>query len=156
MADLMRDRFKYYKQKAPPPKLDRILDSDSIGRVIPINNELRDFKIEREFGLDISQCIASTLESCPGFCLVRKAFTPFGIRRWIKACVDDYMTYPNSRSNHPKSNSKLRWVTLGYHHDWDTKVSHSIISSSYSTFFVPRNIQKFLLNAIFFEFSSIK
>ncbi|XP_067011569.2 nucleic acid dioxygenase ALKBH1 [Anabrus simplex] len=81
----------------------------------------------------------------PGLLFIQNPFTAEGQRYWVCRCLRDFPSKPLSRLNldahgdlakdedwwevcqrHPDRNkallSKLRWATLGYHHNWDTKV----------------------------------
>ncbi|XP_041467855.1 nucleic acid dioxygenase ALKBH1-like [Lytechinus variegatus] len=86
----------------------------------------------------------------PGFQFIRNPFLPGAQRYWVKRCLADYPCKPNVTNldthHHPdqlcnpwqtrrkkdssqsqKTRDKtvmdqLRWVTLGYHYDWDNKV----------------------------------
>lgn len=90
------------------------------------------------------------LLSNPGLLFIQNPFTNHGQRYWIARCLRDYPKAPqvnnlkNIKSisseavddwwkclqNLPKTKSKereklknsMRWATLGYHHDWDSKV----------------------------------
>lgn len=90
------------------------------------------------------------LKENPGLLFIRNPFTCQGQRYWIARCLRDYPKPPHERNkfnlkktsddaangdwwsslsapNHNptdrvKLKTALRWVTLGYHHDWDTKV----------------------------------
>lgn len=90
------------------------------------------------------------IKSNPGLVFIRNPFSPTGQRYWIARCLRDYPTAPHANNlkniksilpaavdnwwhslqNCPKSDKKLRdklkasmrWATLGYHHDWDSKV----------------------------------
>lgn len=76
-----------------------------------------------------------------GLIFIKNPFTALGQRYWTIKSLKYYTK--NNRTNldihkileqnekwwdksHEENNSrllkKLRWVTLGYHHDWDTKV----------------------------------
>lgn len=86
------------------------------------------------------------IKSVPGLIFIKNPFTPIGQRYWISRCLQDYTKKPQklnidgfnyldngcdwwSSCCQEKSMSKnsllkkLRWATLGYHHNWDTKVS---------------------------------
>ncbi|XP_076347311.1 alpha-ketoglutarate-dependent dioxygenase AlkB [Tachypleus tridentatus] len=88
-----------------------------------------------------------TLKSLPGLIFISNPFTSEGQQMWIKNCLLKYPTKPNITNlrerpdsenseimdDHPIINTgtekfdiqkarKLRWTTLGYHHNWDTKV----------------------------------
>lgn len=75
--------------------------------------------------------------------MIRNPFTATGQRTWITKCLKDYSNPPNKlnidahKLLQPNETwwdtctcgnkrgraliSKLRWATLGYHHNWDTK-----------------------------------
>lgn len=78
--------------------------------------------------------------------VIKNPFTAKGQRYWIKNCLEDYTKYPNPNNLLPhlfdeatrcywwlemknaipevqiKLKNSLRWTTLGYHHDWNSKV----------------------------------
>ncbi|KAF4519741.1 hypothetical protein B566_EDAN014239 [Ephemera danica] len=83
----------------------------------------------------------------PGLLYIPNPFTPEGQQRWVLCCLREYTCSPTHKLNldvHPcwrqessqwwdlycKNNEEqcislrkmLRWSTLGYHHNWDTKV----------------------------------
>lgn len=90
------------------------------------------------------------LKENPGLIFIKNPFTCHGQRYWISRCLRDYPKLPHEKNKFnlkktsddkanidwwsslsaPETNQKdrvklktaLRWVTLGYHHDWDTKV----------------------------------
>lgn len=91
------------------------------------------------------------LLSNPGLIFIQNPFTNHGQRYWIAKCLRDYPKAPqvnnlkniktlssedvianwwqclqnipkNDRKQREKLKSSMRWVTLGYHHDWDSKV----------------------------------
>lgn len=67
---------------------------------------------------------------------MKNPFTSLGQRYWICRCLTDYTKKPQKSNldsiieNDDEFNNifesdllqKLRWITLGYHHNWDTKV----------------------------------
>ncbi|KAE8744004.1 hypothetical protein FOCC_FOCC009370 [Frankliniella occidentalis] len=81
------------------------------------------------------------LKDNPGLLFIRNPFTPIGQRFWIYRCLHDYTRKPNrlnidahnildssknwwnisQREDQESLRKKLRWATLGYHHNWDTK-----------------------------------
>lgn len=97
---------------------------------------------------DISKWKVYEMKNHPGLVIVRNPFTPMGQRFWISKSLAEYPVSPN-RNNllptkypdavisqwwnelqaanklDPNFNSKLkqamRWTTLGFHYDWDTK-----------------------------------
>nr|CAH7740134.1 unnamed protein product [Callosobruchus chinensis] len=87
----------------------------------------------------------------PGLLIIRNPFTLDGQRMWIIRCLRDYSKKPNKRNldalmdiqdwisvlshmpiykyirwgeaqNNKEMAEKLRWVTLGFHHNWDSKI----------------------------------
>nr|XP_054759602.1 nucleic acid dioxygenase ALKBH1-like [Lytechinus pictus] len=86
----------------------------------------------------------------PGFQFIRNPFLPGAQRYWVTRCLADYPCKPNvtnldthhhpdqlcnpwqtrrKKDSSPSQKTKdktamdqLRWVTLGYHYDWDNKV----------------------------------
>ncbi|KAJ7991005.1 hypothetical protein DPEC_G00292740 [Dallia pectoralis] len=90
------------------------------------------------------------LQGYPGFMFISNPFLPGSQQHWVKQCLKTYPQKPNvcnldmhmaptdtqdiwgksadvlrkpsSRIREPKTLlEKLRWVTLGYHYNWDTK-----------------------------------
>ncbi|VVC94401.1 unnamed protein product [Leptidea sinapis] len=80
------------------------------------------------------------LKQHPGFLIVRNPFNCLGQRYWIRKCLEEYSKKSNKRNIdielpdcewweesfnngcNRQLQKKLRWSTLGYHHNWDTKV----------------------------------
>lgn len=90
------------------------------------------------------------LRNRPGLIFIKNPFTKRGQRYWIARCLRDYPKAPHAvnldkkyfqqnvidnwwqalqevtESNDAKEQIRvkngMRWATLGYHHDWDTKV----------------------------------
>lgn len=78
-----------------------------------------------------------------GLIFIKNPFTPNGQRYWISRCLRDFSKKPNKLNidihnllrddehwwevcctdiTRSELLKKLRWSTLGYHHNWDTKV----------------------------------
>lgn len=87
-------------------------------------------------------------ENHPGLFLIRNPFTSLGQRYWIRQCLESYPKKPNKtnidaevmiddwwKECHANTDfnqqlmKKLRWSTLGYHHNWDTKVDNFYLLS---------------------------
>lgn len=88
------------------------------------------------------------IKNRPGLLFIKNPFTKCGQRYWIARClrdfpkaphavnlnekyfsreeIDDWWTNLQATKNNTKERTALkngmRWATLGYHHDWDTKV----------------------------------
>jgi len=78
----------------------------------------------------------------PGLVFIKNPFTLTGQRHWMQRCIVDYTKRPNrlnidahnilgveedwwnkvNITGNVKLRDQLRWATLGYHHNWDTKV----------------------------------
>ncbi|KAH8398900.1 hypothetical protein KR222_001151 [Zaprionus bogoriensis] len=95
------------------------------------------------------------LEKHPGLLVIRNPFTVRGQRYWIARCLRDYPQKPNIINVNTKDfpdgadnwweelhqcsdlnvtnrlRSALRWTTLGYHHNWDTKVYNEKMQSEF-------------------------
>nr|XP_003214474.1 PREDICTED: DNA oxidative demethylase ALKBH1 isoform X1 [Anolis carolinensis] len=98
----------------------------------------------------VSQWKAYGLDSYPGFIFISDPFLPGHQRHWVRQCLKQYTQKPNvcnldmhmssqettdlwGKSRHQLQNKssskrqpkslleKLRWVTLGYHYNWNTK-----------------------------------
>lgn len=88
-----------------------------------------------------------TLTDHPGLFVIRHSFTSHGQRYWMARSLRDYPKHPNrvnlnerlfssdvlenwwtslqqcsDKDEARRIKISMRWTTLGYHHDWDTKV----------------------------------
>lgn len=87
------------------------------------------------------------IPTVPGLIFIKNPFTSSGQRYWISRCLSNYTKKPQKLNIDSQNNTnnecedwwsycceqsntsknsllhKLRWATLGYHHNWDTKVS---------------------------------
>lgn len=97
--------------------------------------------------LPVEQWQIYELKNRPGLIFIRNPFTVRGQRYWIARCLQDYPQTPhvvnlnskyfskdiiddwwhalqatNDNSEKIRLKNGMRWATLGYHHDWDTKV----------------------------------
>uniref|UniRef100_A0A1B6E7X6 Uncharacterized protein n=1 Tax=Clastoptera arizonana TaxID=38151 RepID=A0A1B6E7X6_9HEMI len=147
---MFKEKFKYYKSKSPPPNLQEVIDFsniknavDKVKRIIISNNNVPTKRF-LEVGLkEANQWDVFCLDERPGLRFVRNPFLPIGQRYWIKRCLENYTSKPNQlnldtlgvlksdenwwtscQSNNIQSSEllhKLRWATLGYHHNWNTK-----------------------------------
>jgi hypothetical protein len=89
----------------------------------------------------ITQCLMLSVTACKskfaGFTLISNPFEVGGQHQWVRRCLEEYPQYPNKCNidNDAHQSDKtseriefavpvnLRWVTLGYHYDWNTKVN---------------------------------
>lgn len=145
--DVFKKEFKYYKANKPPPILDNVINiyngikkSDKVIR----NSSLC---LQENDRTDILGLIPITkwqifeFESNPGLVYIRNPFTSLGQRFWMRKCLESYTRKPNRtnidyemviddwwrecyQNGAPDEvlQKKMRWVTMGYHHNWDTKV----------------------------------
>ncbi|XP_011299196.1 alkylated DNA repair protein alkB homolog 1 [Fopius arisanus] len=145
---MFKDIFKYYKSKKPPPNYEHVIDvSNGVSeqvRKVPVQGMIEPDSDESKLGLKpVDSWEIFELPKIPGLIFIRNPFTPAGQRYWITRCFKDYSRRPNklnidihglleeeetwwdvctrddSRADHLIP--KLRWATLGYHHNWETK-----------------------------------
>ena len=128
--DKFKPIFKYYKSKLPPPKLDNVINisketsKEFVSKISPItgliNHEhLKDSNLWNIFNFS------------NGVIIIRNPFKSQGISFWVHRCLQDFSQSKNNLQNphwfkdvtiNHNLTSKLRWSTLGIHHDWDTKI----------------------------------
>lgn len=148
--NVYKEHFKFYKSGAEPPELQSVLDFNTqsldIRQVTPV--KLANVRGERFAYLKPSEdWQAFEVLSCPGLIYIKNPFTPAGQRYWVARCLRDYPKPPNKKnldahvSDESKNNAwdvnqyselfKLRWITFGYHHNWDTKVYNEKSKSAF-------------------------
>ncbi|XP_050726209.1 nucleic acid dioxygenase ALKBH1-like [Eriocheir sinensis] len=149
-VDRFKDVFKYYKRRQPPPDLSQAIDVDSLSEVTvlpaPTVSE-EDQRAAQVSGLTPPHTWAiHSLVRHPGLLVVRNPFTRAGQLAWARRCLCELPCATNktnlashgihltpdrtwwslchtSEGRRGGLRHKLRWVTLGYHHNWDTKAS---------------------------------
>ncbi|KAG8229908.1 hypothetical protein J437_LFUL009772 [Ladona fulva] len=143
---MLKDSFKYYKRRCPPPSLKDVIDFSKSNLADSRVVHKGDTSARREVVgmIPSDEWRIFELKDKPGFLYVSNPFTPGGQRYWISRCLKDYTRKPNrlNLDNHVETKGceglweeyvlnpepgyqllkKLRWATLGYHHNWDTKV----------------------------------
>ncbi|XP_014482261.1 PREDICTED: alkylated DNA repair protein alkB homolog 1 [Dinoponera quadriceps] len=144
---MFRDSFKYYKSRNPAPDLGNVIDFDDPDRVrvrYVKPKVLTGEQLGNNFGLKPAEkWKVYELLDIPGLIFIRDPFTSSGQRYWITRCLKDYSKEPyklNIDAHNILNNEswwdvcfqsserartllpKLRWATLGYHHNWDTKL----------------------------------
>ena len=151
--DNFKPVFKYYKSRNPPPSLENVIDisdsnkwQDYVEKLTLVENEDYAKNVQRLGLIDSSKWQVVTLNS--GLVLIRNPFTAKSINYWCSRCLKDFACNPPFKTNldislnppynwydqvitdsHSELVNKLRWSTLGYHHDWDTK-EYSLDSTS--------------------------
>ncbi|KAB0799152.1 hypothetical protein PPYR_07032 [Photinus pyralis] len=139
MMDIFRKDFNYYKQK--DSSLQDVLNfndfssiKDKVEKIEVCTNCESMFGLKHPKEWEIYKLISNS-----GFIFIKNPFTPVGQRYWIMRCLKDYPRSPNKTNldahsvigewspfNDSNGNNlllnKLRWATLGYHHNWNTKV----------------------------------
>ncbi|XP_014085376.1 nucleic acid dioxygenase ALKBH1 [Bactrocera oleae] len=148
---MFKERFKYYKRKSPVPDFGSVIDLDknlqefaSHVHKVDLNN--RQDVNEHFPGLEpINKWLCYALNSS-GAIVIKNPFTVQGQRYWMARCLQDYPQSPNVNNLSPqlfsvevlddwwlslqkctdieeirRMNISMRWATLGYHHDWDSK-----------------------------------
>ncbi|XP_066581013.1 nucleic acid dioxygenase ALKBH1 isoform X1 [Prorops nasuta] len=143
---MFKDSFKYYKSRNPFPDLKNVIDIDSTDytKVRPIEDFLLKYENRYDLGLRPTKDWKIYELKCNlGLIFIQNPFTAEGQQYWITKCLKDYPKKPNKLNldEHKLLNdntswweecfknsdgnvsllTKLRWTTLGYHHDWNTK-----------------------------------
>ncbi|KAF6205166.1 hypothetical protein GE061_019333 [Apolygus lucorum] len=143
-GSIFKSQFKYYRNKANEPNENELKTCLTPRLTCGALND-----ISKQSLVDLGLTDPTTWEvfehnQHPGLLVVKNVFSNDGQYYWIHRCVVDYPAPPNRNNLSPVGllsndenwyNSclndsarklaifrKLRWVTLGYHHNWDTKV----------------------------------
>ncbi|KAK7070839.1 Nucleic acid dioxygenase alkbh1 [Halocaridina rubra] len=146
--DRFKEAFKYYKRRKPPPDMKDILQvGDDCKGVVQIPGltlcNTEENEVEALGLIPFKLWKIWTFSSHPGLVIIQNPFTREGQMKWIHDCLTKYSRPPNktnlashgitqcdktwweqSTSTEGKKTDlikKLRWATLGYHHNWDTK-----------------------------------
>nr|XP_033332384.1 nucleic acid dioxygenase ALKBH1 isoform X2 [Megalopta genalis] len=146
---MFRDSFKYYKRRNLPTDLKDVVDlNNHVDSKVVLKSHCKRECIgdetENKLGLiSVKDWKIYEFSNIPGLIFIKNPFTPNGHRYWIIKCLKDYtkkpyklnldahddlgdnenwwdMCYSSSKSMHLIQ--KLRWATLGYHHNWITKL----------------------------------
>jgi len=131
--------FKYYKSREPPPDLNKVINAenpDHLTHFKPVSPRLSEVTEEcSHIKPNSSWTILESLLN-PGFYVILNAFSPEDTHHWTRECLVKYSSseyrrnidgqlavenwFPAAQED-PALVDKLRWSTLGYHHNWDTK-----------------------------------
>lgn len=131
--------FKYYKKRAPPPDLSAVFDSRSSDPTKGfICSKLEPFEIPDQIKLTslgfrpLSQWKLTTIKGREGLYILSDVIDPSHYLDWIQRALTVYPEPPNRTNVHlhipdakhlfKNYRKKLRWATLGFHYDWDTKL----------------------------------
>lgn len=129
--DRFKPIFKYYKSKVPPPNLDKVIDTNK-ENIRDVAEELQSLGTLKDHPhlQDSKQWRIFYFKT--GLYVINECMKDEGCSYWISRCLKDFSLSKNNlkdignwwknAQSDPKSISKLRWSTLGFHHDWDTKV----------------------------------
>ncbi|KAF5289845.1 hypothetical protein FQR65_LT11731 [Abscondita terminalis] len=149
---MFKERFNTFKTQNPP--LNDVLnfrDSKNLPtrqvKKCSINTNYK-----AKYGLKpLVEWEAYELIDNPGLIFIKNPFTVVGQKYWIVRSLRDYTKKPNKLNldihNFIPPNedfwsygqkdfgviNKLRWATLGYHHNWDTKVYSEASKSEFSS-----------------------
>ena len=148
-----RSVFKYYKKKQPPPSLDDVIDTHNSDHwdLFKEHNVTASFSrntVKNAHFNKITEWKVGSFNATPGLVVMRNVFSSSDQMYWASKCLQEYSSDTFKRNiDHQSLNlsvgnwweesqqdvtlvDKLRWSTLGYHHDWDTKVTGVTILSS--------------------------
>ncbi|XP_014215999.1 nucleic acid dioxygenase ALKBH1 [Copidosoma floridanum] len=144
---MFKDSFKYYKARQPAPDLKDVIDvhnsdNKNVRKITVFAADCQN-DLSLYLGLKpVEGWSAFDFINIPGLLFIKNPFTPSGQRNWIVKCLKNYTKKPNILNidahgflNDDKTwwdesfgaasktdlLAKLRWATLGYHHNWDTK-----------------------------------
>ncbi|KAK4886857.1 hypothetical protein RN001_003128 [Aquatica leii] len=138
---MFREDFNSYKSQNPP--LSKVLNFNDCKHLL--TKQVKEVKVKMnakaKFGLKPSKdWKVYELNNNSGLIFIKNPFTVTGQRYWIIRSLRDYTNKPNKLNLDihniiPQNEefwtfsqkdinvmNKLRWATLGYHHNWDTKV----------------------------------
>ncbi|KAG8320527.1 Nucleic acid dioxygenase alkbh1 [Homalodisca vitripennis] len=142
---MFKREFKYYKSRCSPPLFDNVLNFDlnvchnsEVTKKRPIVSS--EHKNCSKYGLvDVKQWKIFEFLDKLGLIFIVNPFTNQGQQYWVEQCLQEYTKKPNKLNIDPFKElqpgeelwetaqkqdgllKKLRWATLGYHHNWDTK-----------------------------------
>ena len=134
-----KEVFKYYKSRRPAPCLDQVLDlrnPEHGGHFTPL--DLQHGGGGGGAGLrPVSEWRGVGVEGVPGLAVVAGVLGEEEQVEWASACLAQYSGLGRRNidalgevgegewwgrcEQEGELVDRLRWVTLGYHHDWDTK-----------------------------------
>jgi alkylated DNA repair protein alkB family protein 1 len=153
LENKFREKFKYYKQRQPAPSLNAVVNPHNPEQQqcfftsIPPPQSLCEEPPSPDLAVNPSsswQLFASRLS--PGFTIITGALSPEQQFYWARRCLADFSQRPNRRNLDAVCPNigdwfseammagrggggiidKLRWSTMGYHHNWDTKACFGI------------------------------
>jgi len=138
-----RSVFKYYKRKQPPPSFDDVIDPHNSDHWDLFKNLEGPAYISEEEVMhtnNVNKWRIGSFKASPGLIVMKNVFSKTDQMYWASKCLKEYSSDNFKRNiDHPQLNlsvrnwyeecqeddslvDKLRWSTLGYHHNWDTKV----------------------------------
>ena len=96
-VDFVREEFKRYKRKKPPPDFSEVIDFQDPSR---FRGRVEKFEVNKnvhsKFGLRCStEWRAYKLKSCPGFMFIVNPFVPGAQHYWTRRCMEDFPRKPN-------------------------------------------------------------
>jgi len=140
--DNFKPVFKYFKSRVPPPDLTRAFDPEAVAQVLKPTIEFSEQSWVTSRWLRAPStwrvaCSSTSPKLPQGMLVLRNPFNPSGQAHLATLCVKEWplMGKTNlvhsevsrwlddlSQDDQSSTASRLRWTTLGYHHNWDTKV----------------------------------
>ncbi|KAI8432200.1 hypothetical protein MSG28_004656 [Choristoneura fumiferana] len=146
-VDNFKGIFKYYKSNKPKPSFDDVISlvdpsklTDKVSKMT-LSNITEDNRAALLGLRKTNEWELYSFHDHPGLFLIKNPFTALGQRYWIRKCLETYPRKPNKLNIDIETllpdwwakcfetgqcnrqlQKKLRWTTLGYHHNWDTKV----------------------------------
>lgn len=139
-----KTQFKYYKRRQPPPSFEQVLDVRNAEHGVYFSERQPSKKLYKDSEVpyinDPSHWRTFSSKTNPGFHVITNTMSLENQMVWARRSLENYSSEEFKRNiDLPGSKldvddwykdvlrrndyiDKLRWSTLGYHHDWDTKV----------------------------------
>ena len=95
-VDFVREEYKRYKRKKPPPDFSEVIDFQDPSTFHGRAEKFEVIRSHSKFGLRCStEWRAYKLNSCPGFMFIVNPFLPGAQHYWTRRCMEDFPRKPN-------------------------------------------------------------
>lgn len=95
-VDFVREEYKRYKRKKPPPDFSEVIDFQDPSTFHGRAEKFELIRSHSKFGLRCStEWRAYKLNSCPGFMFIVNPFLPGAQHYWTRRCMEDFPRKPN-------------------------------------------------------------
>lgn len=95
-VDFVREEYKRYKRRKPPPDFSEVIDFQDPSTFHGRAEKFELIRSHSKFGLRCStEWRAYKLNSCPGFMFIVNPFLPGAQHYWTRRCMEDFPRKPN-------------------------------------------------------------